>query len=127
MVPRSLLLHYCPRLQPSTLPGQPFVLESSRPVLTLLFSWLYTGKIDSSDWHTLTELYFLGNAAGSVALKRCAITKLQKACRNDQDSRTDLFHYEHISVIEEMVGASSSLSRYVEDTYFNHWSPEAVS
>ncbi|KAG9941174.1 hypothetical protein KCU85_g9663, partial [Aureobasidium melanogenum] len=125
MVPRSLLLHYCPQLQPSTLPGQPFVLETNRPVLTLLFSWLYTGKIDSSDWHTLTELYFLGNAAGSIALKRCAITQLQRACRNDHNNRTDLFHYEHISVIEEMVGASSPLSRYVEDTYFNHWSPEA--
>ncbi|KAG9655998.1 hypothetical protein KCU95_g11343, partial [Aureobasidium melanogenum] len=87
--------------------------------------WLYTGKIDSNDWHNLTELYFLGDAAGSVALKRSAITQLQRACRNDQSNRTELFHYGHISVIEEMVGASSPLSRYVEDTYFNHWSPEA--
>ncbi|KAH0030702.1 hypothetical protein KCU78_g2999, partial [Aureobasidium melanogenum] len=87
--------------------------------------WLYTGKVDSSDWFNLTELYFVGDAAGSVALKRSAITQLQKACRDDQSNRTKLFHYGHISVIEEMVGASSPLSRYVEDTYFNHWSPEA--
>ncbi|KAG9563678.1 hypothetical protein KCU71_g4473, partial [Aureobasidium melanogenum] len=126
MVPHSLLRHYCSQLQPDlTLPGQPFVLETSRPVLTLFFGWLYTGKIDSSDWHNLTELYFLGNAAGSVALERSAIMQLQKACRNDHSNRTELFHYGHISVIEEMVGASSPLSRYVEDTYFNHWSPEA--
>ncbi|KAG9675049.1 hypothetical protein KCU99_g3272, partial [Aureobasidium melanogenum] len=126
MVPQSLLRHYCSQLQPDlALPGQPFVLETSRPVLTLFFGWLYTGKVDSSDWHNLTELYFLGHAAGSVALKRSTITQLQKACRNDQSNRTELFHYGHISVIEEMVGASSPLSRYVEDTYFNHWSPEA--
>jgi len=126
MVPQSLLRHYCSQLQPDfALPGQPFVLETNRPVLTLFFGWLYTGKVDSSDWHNLTELYFLGHAAGSVALKRSTITQLQKACRNDQRNRTELFHYGHISVIEEMVGASSPLSRYVEDTYFNHWSPEA--
>ncbi|KAG9533709.1 hypothetical protein KCU93_g368, partial [Aureobasidium melanogenum] len=54
LVPRSLLLHYCPRLQPdSALPGQPIVLETNRPFLTLLSGSLYTGKIDSSDWYTL--------------------------------------------------------------------------
>lgn len=125
MVPQSLLRHYCPKLQPDlALQGQPFVLETTRPALTLFFNWLYTGELDTADWHNLTELYFLGNAAESVALKRSAMTQLQKACRDDQSNRTELFHYEHISVIGEMVGASSPLSRYVEDTYFNHWSPE---
>lgn len=123
MVPQSLLEHYCSKLQPSP-NGQSFVLETSRAVLALLFAWLYTGKIDCSDWHDLTEVYFLGNAVGSVALQRSAITQLQKACRSDQSNSTELFHYGHISVIEEMVGASSPLSRYVEDTYFNHWAPE---
>lgn len=124
MVPRSLLNFYCPKLHPSpTLPKHPYVLETGRPVLTLFFGWLYTGKVDSTSWYELTELYFLGHAAGSVALMRSSISQLQKACRDDARNDTDLFHYGHISVIAEMVGASSPLYRYVEDTYFNHWRP----
>jgi hypothetical protein len=122
MVPGSLLTHYCPQLQPSpSLSTHPYVLETTRAILTLFFGWLYTGKVDTNGWYELTELYFLGHAAGCVALMRSAISQLQKACRNDETNHTELFHYEHISVIEEMVGATSPLSRYVEDTYFNHW------
>lgn len=130
-VPRSLLNHYCPELQPSpSVPGHPYVFETTRSVLTLFFGWLYTGEVDTVSWYELTELYFLGHAAGCVALMRSSISQLQKACRDDQRNDTELFHYGHISVIEEMVGASSPLSRYVEDTYFNHWRPsddDAVS
>ncbi|KAG9533593.1 hypothetical protein KCU93_g366, partial [Aureobasidium melanogenum] len=79
-------------------------------------------------WPTFLELkqadIFVWVGA-SVPLKRSAITQLQKACRSNQSNKTELFHYGHISVIEEMVGASSPLSRHVEDTYFNHWSPDA--
>ncbi|KAK6004667.1 hypothetical protein QM012_008529 [Aureobasidium pullulans] len=119
MVPLSLLQHYCPKLRPSPT-GQTFVLETSRPVLTLFFGWLYTGKVDSSDWHDLTELYFLGNAVESIALKRSTITQLQKACRNDQGNNTELFHYEHISVIEEMddVGVNDDPSNYPKSSLF---------
>jgi hypothetical protein len=124
MVPRSLVNHYCPKLQPSpSVQGHPYVLETGRSVLTLFFGWLYTGKVDTVSWYELTELYFLGHAAGCVALMRSSISQLQKACRNDETNHTELFHYGHISVIEEMVGESSPLFRYVEDTYFNHWRP----
>jgi hypothetical protein len=124
MVPYSLLNHYCPQLHPAShIPGQPYVLETTRAISTLFFGWLYTGKVDTTSWYDLTELYFLAHAAGCIALMRSAISQLQKACRNDEINDTDLFHYEHISVIEEMVGASSPLFRYVEDTYFNHWLP----
>lgn len=124
MVPRSLLNFYCPKLHPSpTLPKHPYVLETSLALLTLFFGWLYTGKVDTTSWYDLTELYFLGHNAGCVALMRSSISQLQKVCRDDQRNHTELFHYGHISVIEEMVGASSPLSRYVEDTYFNHWRP----
>jgi len=124
MVPRSLLSFYCPKLHPSpTVFKHPYVLETSRALLTLFFGWLYTGKVNTTSWYDLTELYFLGHIAGCVALMRSSISQLQKVCRDDQRNHTELFHYGHISVIEEMVGASSPLSRYVEDTYFNHWRP----
>jgi hypothetical protein len=82
MVPRSLLLHYCHNLEPTlALLGRPFVFETTRPVLTLFFDWLYTGKVDTADWHDTTELYFLGSLTSCVAFTRTAILKLQKVCR----------------------------------------------
>lgn len=124
MVPRCLLLYYCPQIHPDlTLPGQPFVFDTTRPVLTLFFNWLYTGKVETGDWYNITWLYCLGHSARCIALMRSAISQLQKACRNDHTNDTNLFRYEHIAVIDEMVSLSP-LSHYIGDTYFNHWRPE---
>ncbi|KAI5200277.1 hypothetical protein E4T39_05727 [Aureobasidium subglaciale] len=122
-VPCSLLLHYCPQAQPVHA-GGPFDLETSnRAVLIQVFNWLHTGNIArDADWHMATELYFIAARVGSIALARSAMTQLQKTCR--EPNQTELFHYGHIAVIEEMVGPDSALYHYIEDTYFNHWTPD---
>ncbi|KAI5241670.1 hypothetical protein E4T43_05324 [Aureobasidium subglaciale] len=122
-VPRSLFLHYCPKSQPAHT-GDPFDFETSnRAVLVQFINWLHTGKIAAdADWYMATELYFVAAQVGSIALARSAMTQLQKACK--EPNKTDLFHYGHITVVEDMVGTDSALFRYVEDTYFNHWTPD---
>ncbi|KEQ86711.1 hypothetical protein M438DRAFT_353813 [Aureobasidium pullulans EXF-150] len=120
-VPHAVLHFYCP--QTPALIGQPVILETSRAVLQLFFYWLYRGTVDTTNWHDVTELYFLGHALKSIALMRSAITEMQKICRDDANDDTELFHYGHISVIDDMVSTSSGLFHYIEDTYFNHWRP----
>ncbi|THX49365.1 hypothetical protein D6D06_08592 [Aureobasidium pullulans] len=120
-VPHAVLHFYCP--QTPALIGQPVILETTRAVLQLFFYWLYRGTVDTTNWHDVTELYFLGHSLNSVALMRSAITEMQKICRDDENDDTELFHYGHISVIDDMVGTSSGLFHYIEDTYFNHWRP----
>ena len=120
-VPHAVLHFYCP--QTPALIGQPVILETTRAVLQLFFYWLYRGTVDTTNWHDVTELYFLGHSLNSVALMRSAITEMQKICRDDENDDTELFHYGHISVIDDMVGTSSGLLYYIEGTYFNHWRP----
>ncbi|THW00394.1 hypothetical protein D6D26_05676 [Aureobasidium pullulans] len=120
-VPHAVLHFYCPQIP--ALVGQPVVLETTRAVLQLFFYWLYRGTVDTANWHDVTELYFLGHSLNSVALMRSAITEMQKICRDDENDDTELFHYGHISVIDDMVSTSSGLFHYIEDTYFNHWRP----
>ncbi|THY92168.1 hypothetical protein D6C93_06026 [Aureobasidium pullulans] len=120
-VPHAVLHFYCP--QTPALIGQPVILETTRAVLQLFFYWLYRGTVDTTNWHDVTELYFLGHSLNSVALMRSAITEMQKICRDDENDDTELFHYGHISVIDDMVSTSSGLFHYIEDTYFNHWRP----
>ncbi|KEQ95046.1 hypothetical protein AUEXF2481DRAFT_89104 [Aureobasidium subglaciale EXF-2481] len=123
-VSRSLFSHYCPKAQLARA-GGPFDFETSnRGVLLQFFKWLHTGNIAAdADWYMATELYFIAAQVGSIALARSAMTQLQKACR--EPNKTDLSYYGYIAVVEDMVGTESALFRYIEDTYFNHWSPDS--
>lgn len=115
---RQLIRFYCPG---QALSEASIAVDAKRDVVRLLFHWLYTGTIGSDDWRDVIELYLLASSMESIALKRSAVSHLQRVCRHDALEKTGLIHYEHMDVVRNMVGESSPLFRYIQDTYFQHW------